>query len=83
MFCIYIFTGFLSLICNSLNCSSLAIPGAFVIKSFACEFFGNAITSLIELDLVKSATSLSKPRAKPPCGGVPYWKALTRNSNFS
>ena len=61
--------------CNSLSCSSLAIPGASDIKSFAWEFFGNAITSLIDSERVKSATSLSKPIAKPPWGGVPYLNA--------
>jgi len=44
-------------------------------------FFGKAIKSLIDSLPLKSAQSLSNPKAIPPLGGVPYLNALSKNPN--
>ena len=44
---------------------------------------GKAITSRILLVPANSITSLSKPKAIPPWGGVPYFSASIKNPNLS
>ena len=73
-------SGLLSLI-NSSNCLSSICEGASIITSLPELFFGNAIKSLIVSCPPKIATNLSSPKAKPPCGGAPYWKAFIKNPN--
>lgn len=41
---------------------------------------GKAMTSLMSLSPLRSAHSLSKPMAMPPCGGAPYLNAFKRKS---
>src|SRR3989338_2371761 len=71
-----------SLMCNSCNCFSLTSLGAFSINDSAALFLGNAMTSLIDSLPVIIATILSKPRAIPPWGGVPYLNASSKNPNL-
>jgi len=42
---------------------------------FPLDVIGNAIVSFKEVSFAKSITSLSKPKAMPPWGGVPYSNA--------
>ena len=45
--------------------------GASVIRSEASFTFGKAMTSRIESLSLSNMAILSKPKASPPCGGVP------------
>ena len=42
---------------------------------------GNAITSLIDCESVRSIASLSIPKPIPPVGGIPYSRAVTKSSS--
>ena len=44
--------------------------------------FGKAMTSRIDGRFAMSMTRRSRPKARPPCGGVPYWKASIMKPNF-
>src|SRR5471032_1447607 len=57
--------------------------GASVIKQAAAVVFGNAITSRMLSVPVSSITRRSRPKARPACGGVPYFRASSRKPNFS
>src|SRR4029079_3944821 len=57
--------------CSSCNCASGTMEGASVIRSWAVEVFGNAMTSRIESVPAISAAMRSMPNAMPPCGGAP------------
>ena len=57
--------------------------GALLIRHFAEAALGKAITSRKLLFLVNNIAKRSKPMASPPCGGVPYLRASTKNENLS
>ena len=67
---------------KSNNCSVDTELGDSSINEDADVVFGNAITSRILLDPDKIIINLSKPKAMPPCGGVPYFRASTKNPNL-
>ncbi len=54
-----------------------------VAKPLLCGFYvsgfmvGKRSTSLIEGESVRSITSLSTPKPRPPVGGIPYSRAVT------
>src|SRR4029079_13627968 len=70
-----------TLMCKSLSCLGLTLDGAPAIKSTACAVLGNAMTSRIDGSAHRIATMRSRPRAMPPCGGVPYSSASRKNPN--
>jgi len=49
----------------------LTVEGASVSRQEAFWVFGNAMTSRMESARVISMIRRSKPKAMPPCGGVP------------
>jgi hypothetical protein len=55
----------------SRRCASVIRVGAPVSGSPPLAVFGNAITSRMESEFVKSAQTRSRPSAIPPCGGGP------------
>src|SRR5471030_51381 len=63
--------------------AGLAKLGASVIKQAAAVVFGKAITSRMLSVPVSSITRRSRPKARPACGGVPYFRASSRKPNFS
>ena len=68
---------------SSLSCLSSTSPGASVMRSVARCVFGKAMASRILSRPPKSMTTLSIPKAIPPCGGAPYWRASRRNPKRS
>src|SRR5690554_4204697 len=78
---VYSFT--FSIIDNSSNCALSMVAGASIITSRPELFLGNAIKSRMVSCPPKIATKRSKPKAKPPCGGAPTWKAFIRKPNCS
>src|SRR5512140_1018881 len=63
---------------SSERSSSCTGAGAPSIKELKLVLLGNAMVSRNELRPARSMTRRSRPRAIPPCGGAPYWKALRR-----
>jgi len=61
--------------CNSFSWCSLTEVGASAIRSIAFAVLGNAITSRRLGAPASNITMRSRPRAIPPCGGVPYSSA--------
>ena len=51
-------------------------------KQLADCVFGKAITSRILVAPVISITRRSKPNARPPCGGQPYFNAVSKKPNL-
>lgn len=68
---------------SSSSCSCSTREGASIITSRPELFFGKAMQSRMLSSPAKSETSLSKPKAIPPCGGAPYLKAFIRKPNCS
>ena len=64
---------------NSSNWSSETELGDSSMGDVAEVVFGKAITSRILLLPVRSITMRSNPKAIPPCGGVPYFRASNKN----
>src|SRR5882724_4903705 len=75
-------TGSFTRMCSSMSCSSLAVPGASVSGSQAVWVLGKAMTSRMLGAPVMSITSRSMPKAMPPWGGQPDFKASSRKPNF-
>ena len=75
---------FLSIILmfKSDNCSEDTELGDSSINEDADVVFGNAMTSRILFEPYKIIINLSEPKAMPPCGGVPYFRASTKNPNL-
>ena len=67
---------------SSRSCFSSTGDGAFDMTSRALCVFGKAMTSRIDGRFAMSMTRRSRPNARPPCGGVPYWKASIMKPNF-
>ena len=57
--------------------------GAAVSGSNPPPVLGKAITSRIDSAPARRAQIRSQPKAMPPWGGAPYWKASSRKPNFS
>src|SRR5262249_60055934 len=68
---------------NSFNCRRSTGPGAPVIRSRACLFFGKAIVSRMFVVPERIIVNRSRPSAIPPCGGAPYLSASSRKPNFA
>ena len=68
---------------SSSNWLSSTSEGACDNRSVALAVFGKAIVSRRLLTPANSITRRSKPKAMPPCGGVPYSNASSRNPNRS
>ena len=66
---------------NSFNCASSMVAGASIITSRPALFYGKAMKSRMTSAPPRIDTNLSKPKAKPPCGGAPYSKALIKKPN--
>src|SRR6185312_7059211 len=64
---------------SSFNCFSPTGVGASTIKSTARAVLGNGITSRRLSAPARIITMRSRPRAMPPCGGVPYSSASRKN----
>src|SRR5437867_9429760 len=73
------FTLLFTWIPNSFNCASLTGVGAFTIRSTARAVLGNGITSRKLSAPARIITIRSRPKAMPPCGGVPYSSASRKN----
>src|SRR5579862_2541048 len=67
--------------CSSLSCFASTVDGAPAMRSTACAVLGNAITSRIDAPPHMIETMRSRPKAMPPCGGVPYSRASRKNPN--
>ncbi len=68
---------------SSLSCSFSTDEGASIITSRPALFLGKAIQSRMLSNPAKIETNRSNPKAIPPCGGAPYWKASIKNPNCS
>jgi hypothetical protein len=66
---------------SSSNCFLSTTPGAWLISSAEVATFGKAITSRILEQSSINITSLSSPKARPPCGGAPNLNASTKKYN--
>ena len=82
-FSIFIYDSVLIFMHNSSNCFSGMVFGASVNRQEASFTLGNAITSRMLSAFTKSITSLSRPYARPACGGTPYLNASKRNPKRS
>src|SRR5690606_1115323 len=69
--------------CSSRSDLPSTTPGAWVMTQAALWVFGKAITSRIDCAPVISITRRSRPKARPPWGGAPYFSASSRKPNFS
>src|SRR5471032_267679 len=68
---------------SSRSCFASTGDGALAIRSTALAVFGKAITSRIDDSPARMATIRSRPRAMPPCGGVPYSSASRKKPKRS
>jgi hypothetical protein len=53
------------------SCSLSTVDGDSAIKSTAAVVLPKAMTSRMDFSPARSMTTRSRPRAMPPCGGVP------------
>ena len=68
---------------SSMSCSMLTFEGASVIASVAFWVFGKAMTSRIDGAPVMIMIRRSKPKAMPPCGGVPYSQGVEQEPELA
>src|SRR6185312_9970192 len=77
------FSGSTVRMCSSFSWRCETSLGAFIIRSCACWFIGNMVTSRRFSSPAISMTMRSMPGAVPPCGGAPWRKALSMPANFT
>lgn len=78
-FCFHWFYPFLREIWSSLSCWSETSLGHPVMGQAAVAVLGKAMTSRMLSNPPRSIRIRSNPRAMPPWGGVPYWRAFRKN----